>query len=95
VFALPKKSGAGLPDFSWSKHTKTGNIKQITVNYIYQMAGKYFKWSSNVTTFSIQRPSKIYPNWDFCYENQPSGNPGLEPILRLMNLQLLHTMPAL
>jgi hypothetical protein len=20
--------------------------------------------------------TKIYPNWDFCYETKPSGNPG-------------------
>jgi hypothetical protein len=26
--------------------------------------------------FSIARPSEIYPNWDFWYENKPSGNPG-------------------
>jgi hypothetical protein len=26
--------------------------------------------------FSIARPSKIYPNWDFGFENKPSGNPG-------------------
>jgi hypothetical protein len=23
------------------------------------------------------RPSKIYPNWDFGFENKPSGNPVL------------------
>jgi hypothetical protein len=28
--------------------------------------------------FSITRPSKIYPNWDFWFENKPSGNPDLE-----------------
>jgi hypothetical protein len=27
-------------------------------------------------TFSISRPSQIYPNWDFWFENIPSGNPG-------------------
>jgi hypothetical protein len=26
---------------------------------------------------SILRPSKIDPNWDFWFENKPSGNPGL------------------
>jgi hypothetical protein len=26
-------------------------------------------------TFSIPRWSKIYPNWDFWFENRPSGNP--------------------
>jgi hypothetical protein len=25
------------------------------------------------------RPSKIYPNWDFGFENKPSGNPGAKP----------------
>jgi hypothetical protein len=28
-----------------------------------------------MTRFSIARPSKIYPNWEFWYENKPSGNP--------------------
>jgi hypothetical protein len=25
--------------------------------------------------FFIARPYKIYPNWDFWFENKPSGNP--------------------
>jgi hypothetical protein len=25
--------------------------------------------------FSIASTSKIYPNWDFWFENKPSGNP--------------------
>jgi hypothetical protein len=29
-------------------------------------------------TFSIPSHSKIYPNWDFWFENKPSGNPALE-----------------
>jgi hypothetical protein len=29
------------------------------------------------TRFSIARPSKIYPNWNFWFENKPSGNPDL------------------
>jgi hypothetical protein len=28
-------------------------------------------------TFSNLRPSKIYPNWYFWFENKPSGNPVL------------------
>jgi hypothetical protein len=28
-------------------------------------------------TSSIARPSKIYPNLDFWFENKPSGNPAL------------------
>jgi hypothetical protein len=55
----------------------------MTTNYIfqmarnlYQMAVKYSKWSKNIPTFSIPKPSKIYPNCDFWFENKPSGNPG-------------------
>jgi hypothetical protein len=29
-------------------------------------------------TYFIARPSKIYPNRDFWFENMPSGNPGYE-----------------
>jgi hypothetical protein len=42
---------------------------------IYQKALKYSKWSYNIPIFSIPRPSKIYTNKDFWYENKPSGNP--------------------
>jgi hypothetical protein len=28
------------------------------------------------TDFPLQDPPKIYPNWDFGFENKPSGNPG-------------------
>jgi hypothetical protein len=82
----------GCQNFSWYKHTKTGNIYQIPTNYnghkLYQMAVKYSKWSKYILTFSIPRPSKIYPNWVFWFENKPSGNPGLgrliEPIMRAL-----------
>jgi hypothetical protein len=40
------------------------------------MAKKYSKWSYNILPFSIPRPSKIDPNWDFWFENKPSGNSG-------------------
>jgi hypothetical protein len=32
---------------------------------LYQMAVRYSKWSWNITTYSITRPSKFYQNWDF------------------------------
>jgi hypothetical protein len=34
---------------------------------VFQMIKKY--------TFSIPRASKLYPNWNIWYENNPSGNP--------------------
>jgi hypothetical protein len=43
------------------------------------MAVKYSKWTSTMPTFSIPRPSKIYPNWDFWFENKTSGNPDRGP----------------
>jgi hypothetical protein len=43
---------------------------------IYQMTVKYFKWLLNIPALSILRPSEIYPNWYFWFENVPSGNPG-------------------
>jgi hypothetical protein len=51
---------------------------------MYQMVIKYPKYPENIPnghklykTFSNLRPSKVYPNWDFWFENKPSGNPGL------------------
>jgi hypothetical protein len=40
------------------------------------MSVKYSKWALNKSTFSNLRLSKIYPIWDFWFENKPSGNPG-------------------
>jgi hypothetical protein len=56
-------------------------LYQTTINYLYQMVINYSKWSQNLQTFFILRPSKIYPNWDFWLENKPSGNPGRLPSL--------------
>jgi hypothetical protein len=39
-------------------------ISQISLLKMFQMANL--------------RPSKLYPNWDFWFENKPSGNPALE-----------------
>jgi hypothetical protein len=41
------------------------------------MSVKYSRWPWNIFTFSNLRPSKIYPHWDFSFENKPSGNPGM------------------
>jgi hypothetical protein len=56
-----------LPDFSLYSIPKV--VKK------YQMAVKYTKRPQNIPTSSIARPSKIYPDWDFWFENIPSGNP--------------------
>jgi hypothetical protein len=48
---------------------------------IYLMAIKYTKCRKidltaiKIPTSFIARLSKIYPNWDFWFENIPSGNP--------------------
>jgi hypothetical protein len=36
---------------------------------------KVFPMTKHITTFSIPRSSKIYPNWYFWSEKKPSGNP--------------------
>jgi hypothetical protein len=71
---------AGLPDFSWYNIPKRGKIHQMTTYNtkwpkIYLMVGKLTKLPQNIPTSSIVRPSKIYPNWNFWFENIPSGNP--------------------
>jgi hypothetical protein len=51
----------GLPDFSWSEHTKTGKnipndlkLCQKAVTYVYKMAEPYSKWSKNIKHFLFQ-----------------------------------------
>jgi hypothetical protein len=60
-------------------------LYQTAITYMYQMPEKYSEWSFNITTFSIPRPSKFYLNWDFWFENKPSGNPWRTNILKLKN----------
>jgi hypothetical protein len=36
-----------------------------------------------VSTFFNLRPLNVYPNWDFGFENEPSGNPGFNNKLGL------------
>jgi hypothetical protein len=63
-------------------------VQHIKWGKIYRKTIKYTKWTqnipndhkidhmaTNIPTFSIARPSKIYPNWTFGFENMPSGNP--------------------
>jgi hypothetical protein len=46
-------------------------------NDISQMSVEYSKRTQNISTFSNLRPSKIYPNCTFWFENKPSGKPVL------------------
>jgi hypothetical protein len=54
------KCEPGLPDFSWSKHLKTGKIYHMTTNYVYQMAIKYKKWPQTTTN-----GHKMYKHFPF------------------------------
>jgi hypothetical protein len=67
-----------VPAFLGPNIPKRDKIYLMTTNYakIEETAANYSKWSLNMPTFSIQRPSKIHPNWDIWSEIKPSGNPG-------------------
>jgi hypothetical protein len=64
------------------KHTKTGKIYQMIIKHTQWQPNipnclKYSKWPQNESTNPIARPSKIYPNLDFWFENISSGNHAL------------------
>jgi hypothetical protein len=56
------------------KYTKLPLNYHIAIPRMYQMAVIYSKWHTNL---SIPKPCKMYPNWDFWFENIPSGNPAV------------------
>jgi hypothetical protein len=43
------------------------------------MSVKYSKMAINIPILSNIRASKIYLDWDFLFENKPSGNPVQNP----------------
>jgi hypothetical protein len=45
--------------------------------HLYKLAviGRY-QMAIEFANLYLPRPFKIYPNWDFWFENNPSGNPG-------------------
>jgi hypothetical protein len=47
--------------------TEMGNVYIPNVHRIYKTAEKYSKCPQNVPTFSISRPSKMFPTVDFWY----------------------------
>jgi hypothetical protein len=81
TFICKQAPQTGVPDFSWYvQHAKMEKIYQVmTTKYTKQMYGKCTKWPQNKQTSSVARPSKSYPNWDFCFQNIPSGNPAHKP----------------
>jgi hypothetical protein len=55
----------------------------LTTYYTKLLPIKYTKWPNLFPTdikytknYPFQGPFKIYPNWNYWYENKPSGNPG-------------------
>jgi hypothetical protein len=78
---LPKTKVAR---FFFKQSTKTGKyvytklpLKLSIGHKIYQirMAVKLSKQPKTIPTFSITKPFKFYPNFDFWFKNKPSGNP--------------------
>jgi hypothetical protein len=66
------------------------------------LAIKYTKWPQNIPNdhkiyqhflFYI-RPSKIYPNWDFWFENRPSGNPGRAQRMKMGHYDFWEGIPT-
>jgi hypothetical protein len=45
------------------------------VTKIFQIYIKYSQWTQNIATIYNLRPSKIYSNCHFWFENKPSGDP--------------------
>jgi hypothetical protein len=73
-------SGPGMPDFSWEVIPKPEKMYQMNTKVpnghkISQMSVNYSKWQLNISTFSKLGSSKIYQNWDFWLEKNPSGTP--------------------
>jgi hypothetical protein len=66
-----------------TQYTKEGKIYQTTTKILpnvhlpkCKIALKFPTGHFCIPTFSIPRPSKIYHNCDFWFENMPFGNPG-------------------
>jgi hypothetical protein len=72
-FFLAHNSKTGQKGTKWIQTVPNGHMYNISnLHKIFQMAIKY--------TFSNLLPSKINPNWDFGFENKPSGNPAYDRV---------------
>jgi hypothetical protein len=58
------QNGENIPNYH--------NMYQMVIKYTYQLA---IKIDQKTPTYYIANSSRIYPNWDFWFENIPSGNP--------------------
>jgi hypothetical protein len=82
VLAAEMRRTAGLPDLSWYIIPKQEKMYQMTTKCSFQIVNniphvcKILQMAVNLSTISKLRPSKIYPNRDFWFENNSSGNPG-------------------
>jgi hypothetical protein len=70
----------GCQIFLGTIYQKCGKIYQMiarlpNAHTIFLIVINYSKWPEYITMFSIQRSSKIYPNWYFWSKKKPSGNP--------------------
>jgi hypothetical protein len=54
-------------------------VKYPNIHKIFQMALKY------INIFQSEA-HQIFPNWDFWFENEPSGNPGVHPTFAKISL---------
>jgi hypothetical protein len=64
----------GLPDVSWSKHTKLGIIYQMTTNYT-KRTWVIPNGHNIYHHLSFKGPPKFTQIGIFWFENRPSGNP--------------------
>jgi hypothetical protein len=74
-FRRIKIIGSRVARFYLVQHTKTVKTYKITTKctkWLYNISNVHI---CNITTSSIEKTSKIYPNLDFWFENIPSGNP--------------------
>jgi hypothetical protein len=74
TYIAPTNIPISVARFFLEHNTKTG--KNVPNGHtISQISIKHFKWLEKISTFANLRPSKSFPNWDFGFENKPSGNP--------------------
>jgi hypothetical protein len=72
----------GLPDYYWHTIPKMGdhmpNCRYLITKWSKNIPNgrNIFKTVKEYQCFPFQGPPKFYPNWEFWFENMPSGNPG-------------------